>query len=77
MTIIRLKGSLHIELTVIGLEEGDIILDAVIIPQDGEAAYFTKHHNGYPFECVVYPDNYEIVETSLKNQGKWKENQQL
>lgn len=56
------------ELSVIGLEEGDIIIDATIYPKDNPsgAAYFVKHHNGYPFECVVYPDNYEIVEISTQ-----------
>jgi hypothetical protein len=57
---IRLKGEIHPELTRLGLRTGDVIENAMIQKSNG-AAYFTTYCLGRN-ECVVYADNYEIVE---------------
>lgn len=60
MKAIRLKGNLHPELTCLGLKEGDVIRNIQKIVPTG-AVHFNVQHT-IPVECVVYPDNYEIVE---------------
>jgi hypothetical protein len=62
MAIIKLKGKLDLELTRLRLKAGDIIRNATH-SKSNEAMYFNVHHviNN---ECVVYPQNYEIIELS-------------
>lgn len=64
MATIKLKGTLDLELTRLGLKSGDIIRNA-IFSKSNKAMYFNVFYviNN---ECVVYPENYEII--GLDNQ---------
>jgi hypothetical protein len=58
---IRLKGELDWELTRIGLkvdEEVEATPDRV--GKTG-AMYFDIYYRGWKYECVVWPENYELI----------------
>jgi hypothetical protein len=59
--IIRLKESIIPELQVIGCKPGDEIKVTSMSEKTG-AVYFTKYRNDVNQDCVVWPEDYEIVE---------------
>ena len=62
---IELIGDIHPELQTLGLKAGDIISDAEK-SKTTDAMYFTIYYNGFKMDCVVWSDNYKIVEEKLK-----------
>lgn len=70
MKTIKLKGQLDSELLSIGLKEGDIVhADPDTFGKKG-AMYFNKLHNGFTHSCVVWPDNYVILNQKCSWCGK-------
>lgn len=59
---IQLKGELDLDLRVIGLKPGQIIEDAGPSLGFTNPVYFDHRHNGHKYNCVVWPENYEIIE---------------
>ena len=59
--MIKLKGSLDWELTRLGLEAGDVITNHTAPGKVNGAISFDTHYNGFTVSCVVWPDNYEII----------------
>lgn len=59
--IIKLKESIDDELKVIGCKPGDEVKVESFLPKTG-AAYFTKHRNDVNQNCVVWPEDYEVIE---------------
>lgn len=59
--IIKLKESIIPELKVIGCNPGDEIKVESMSATTG-ACYFTKTRNDVSQHCVVWPEDYEIVE---------------
>jgi hypothetical protein len=60
---IKLKGNLDFDLRKLGLKEGDIIRDCQISSYTTQSIYFSVIYNGFECHCVVWPANYEIIET--------------
>jgi len=58
---IRLKGNLDWELTRIGLAEGDEIDNIPDKVGKTGAVYFDKYYRSYKYECVVWPENYDVI----------------
>ena len=59
--MIRLKGSLDLDLLRLGLKSGDIIEDHTN-PLDTGAIYFTiRGASVWDQECVVWKENYDII----------------
>lgn len=58
MIKIELKGDLDLDLKVLGLKPGDLFLAT----KDKEKMYFDVRRNGHTFNCVVYEDNYNIID---------------
>ncbi len=59
---IKLIGTLHPELTSLGLKPGDEIHATPDQVGKAGAMYFqVNHRSGITQNCVVWPDNYEIV----------------
>lgn len=61
MLTIRLKGNLDFDLRKLGLKEGNIIRDCQISSQTTQSINFSVIYNGFECNCVVYPENYEII----------------
>lgn len=57
---IKLTGELDTELTRIGLKPGDVVTPESSCKKTG-AMYFFKLHIGFSNTCVVWPENYEII----------------
>lgn len=58
---IILTGLLDPELEMLGLKPGD---ELEVTPDPNSkvgGAHFTRYLNGWPFNCSIWPDNYEIV----------------
>lgn len=64
--MIKLVGALDWELTRLGLEAGDVIPDHSPPGKENGAVHFDTHYNGFRVSCVVWPDNYEIVDNNKK-----------
>lgn len=60
--MIVLKGRLDWDLQKIGLKAGDKINTHTTPRKISGAIFFDASHNGFKCECVVYPDNYDLVE---------------
>lgn len=58
---IKLKGNLDYELTRIGLAEGDEIEATPDRVGKTGAVYFQKYHRGTKYDCVAWPDNYDVI----------------
>jgi hypothetical protein len=58
---VKLKDSIISELTALGLRPGDVIESNDINKTTG-AVQFTKWHNASSYNCVVWPEDYEIIE---------------
>ena len=65
---IKLKVSIISELTAVGLRPGDEISSNDVNRKTG-AVQFTVYHNGSSYNCVVWPEDYEIVEETKVSQG--------
>jgi hypothetical protein len=59
--IIKLKESIDAELIAIGCKPGDEVKVESFLPKTG-AAYFTKRGLAVPQNCVVWPEDYEVIE---------------
>jgi hypothetical protein len=62
MATIKIKGKLDLDLTKIGLKAGDIIRNATYSESNGAINF--DFHYVINNECVVYPENYEIIKLS-------------
>jgi hypothetical protein len=62
--IIKLKGILHPELIGLGLKPGRVIKYATA-DKTGKtgAVYFTVRHPVVDQECVVWPENYDVIKS--------------
>lgn len=60
--MIRLKGQLDLDLTKLGLRAGDEIKFNTP-PASNGAIYFEVRYNGTTQNCVVWSDNYELIES--------------
>lgn len=58
---VRLKDSIISELTCLGLRPGMVVKSTSVNKTTG-AVDFTHYHNSAPYDCVVWPEDYEIVE---------------
>jgi hypothetical protein len=58
---IKLKESINDELIAVGCKPGDEIKVEAISGKTG-AVYFTKYRNDVNQQCVVYPEDYEVIE---------------
>lgn len=61
MQTIKLKGKLDLDLMLLGLKTGDIIKAPKQTNSNG-AIYFIYNLHGWNYDCVVYQENYEIIE---------------
>jgi len=58
---VKLKGDIDPELEILGLKPGDEI-EVQPDPQSKVGGcHFTRYLNGYPFNCSIWPDNYEKI----------------
>lgn len=57
---IKFKDSINSELTCIGLRPG-MFTSVDSVNETTGAAYFKHWHNGSTHECVVWPEDYELV----------------
>ena len=58
---VRLKDSIISELTCLGLRPGMVVKSTQVNKTTG-AVDFTHYFNSSPYDCVVWPEDYEIVE---------------
>lgn len=58
---IRLKETIISELTCLGLRPGMVVSGTGFNKITG-AVDFTHYFNGAPYDCVVWPEDYEVVE---------------
>jgi hypothetical protein len=58
---VRLKDSIISELTAVGLRPGMVVKSTQVNKTTG-AVDFTHYYNSSPYDCVVWPEDYEIVE---------------
>jgi hypothetical protein len=58
---IKLKDSIISELTCLGLRPGMVVKSTQVNKTTG-AVDFTHYYNSSPYDCVVWPEDYEIVE---------------
>ena len=61
--IIKLKGYLDLDLTRIGIRPGDIIRNAKADNVGTAGAVYFDHFSYILNECVVWPDNYDIIKS--------------
>ncbi len=59
---VKLKDSINSELTSIGLRPGMEVRSNQGINKTTGAVHFTHYCNSYPYDCVVWPEDYEVVE---------------
>lgn len=59
---IKFKDSINSELTCIGLRPG-MFTSVDDVNNATGAAYFKHWHNGSVHDCVVWPEDYELIET--------------
>ena len=57
---IKLKDSIISELTCLGLRPGMVISSDDVNKTTG-AVHFTHYHRSSSYECVVWPEDYEII----------------
>ena len=58
---IKLKDSINSELIAVGLRPGDEISSNDVNKTTG-AVQFTRWHNSSSFDCVVWPEDYEVIQ---------------
>ena len=58
---IKLKDSIISELTCLGLRPGMVVSSTQVNKTTG-AVDFTHYFNSAPYDCVVWPEDYEVVE---------------
>lgn len=61
MPKIKLKGDLHPELTALGLKAGDEVEATFLTSNETNQMYFQKSYKGFKMDCVVWPDNFEVI----------------
>ena len=57
---VKLKDSIISELTCLGLRPGMVVSSTQVNKKTG-AVDFTHYYNSAPYNCVVWPEDYEIV----------------
>lgn len=57
---VKLKDTIISELTCLGLRPGMVISGTISSKTTG-AVDFTHYHNGFHYDCVVWPEDYDIV----------------
>jgi hypothetical protein len=57
---IKLKESIISELTAVGLRPG-MEIESIDVNKTTGAVQFIKWHNGSSYDCVVWPEDYEVV----------------
>lgn len=58
---VRLTEGLDPELKIIGLKPGDELEVSPVPESKVGCCHFTKYHNGWPFNCSIWPDSYEKI----------------
>lgn len=58
---VKLTGDLDPELEILGLKPGDEIEVQPDPVSKAGGCHFTRYLNGHPFNCSIWPDNYEII----------------
>ena len=58
---IKLKDSINSELIAVGLRPGDEISSNDVNKTTG-AVQFTRWQNGSSYNCVVWPEDYEVIQ---------------
>jgi len=58
---VRLTGNIDPELEILGLKPGDELEVTPDPVSKVGGCHFTKYKNGWPFNCSIWPDNYEKV----------------
>ena len=66
---VRLKDSIISELTCLGLRPGMVVKSTQVNKTTG-AVDFTHYYNSSAYDCVVWPEDYEIVEEEETQVGK-------
>lgn len=61
---VKLKDSIISELKCLGLRPGDIV-SGTISSKITQSFDFTHYYNGSPYGCVVWPEDYEVVEAEI------------
>lgn len=67
---IKLIGELNKELTMLGCKPGDKVMATMQL--SNLSMWFHTTYNGHTMQCVVYPDNYEILIESKNEISKLK-----
>ncbi|MFZ4464360.1 MAG: hypothetical protein ACOYN5_10960 [Bacteroidales bacterium] len=65
--IVKLKGELETELKALGLKAGDEVGGFMCPVSKVGAFQFDQHKYGSTYHCVVWPDNYEIIDQKPLN----------
>jgi len=63
---IKLKDSIISELTCLGLRPGMVVSGTISSKTTGSVD-FTHYHNGSHYDCVVWPEDYEVVDDDKSN----------
>lgn len=58
---IKLTEGIDPELTILGLKAGDELEVTKDPVSKVGGCHFTQYKNGHPFNCSIWPDNYEII----------------
>ncbi|MEI8047219.1 MAG: hypothetical protein WCI92_07555 [Bacteroidota bacterium] len=61
---IKLIGDLDSELTALGCKEGDILNAEKCPVSTVGAVYFEIYKFGSKYDCVVWPENYQVITNS-------------
>ncbi len=64
---IKLKGNLDFDLKKIGLKSGDEVFATPVFNSKVGAMYFQSVYNGFSCNCVVWPENYDILSEESKD----------
>jgi hypothetical protein len=63
---IKLKDSIISELTCLGLRPGMVVSGTISSKTTGSVD-FTHYHNGSHYDCVVWPEDYEVIDENKAN----------
>ena len=63
---IKLKDSIISELTSLGLRPG-MVVSGTISSKTTRSVDFTHYHNVYHYDCVVWPEDYEVIDDDKAN----------
>jgi len=63
---VKLKDSIISELTCLGLRPGMVVSGTISSKTTGSVD-FAHYHNGSHYDCVVWPEDYEVVDDDKSN----------